>query len=393
LQYELTKDLLVETRYLGTRGTKLLQATSFAQGYDLNDPNAPDFMFERFNNAYVAAGSPNGPLNSGSTARERGVGKAFGFPNSALNGMLDYNLANAAGSVITFEGRSPYLGFDVPEAILLGNSAFSNYHSAQLGLTKRFSKGLEFNLSYSYSKSMDTASADPGSTAGSGKPDLPNVGFTAQGNAFDTRHNYGLSDFDRTHRMSLSYVYQLPSFGVNSRWTSGWRLSGFYQTQSGVPFSIFSAETTAGSAAQYNNLRLGSAGLYRLAFGRPSLCGSLDELKQQAGDPTEGAFNPSVLCSPMSLAGGYPNNRGFGNLGRNVLRAPNQQRFDAGLSKSTDIAEGVRMEIRWDVFNVLNSVNFAAPNSVIGDAGTDFGKITETVGGPRVMQFGIKLGF
>ena len=73
-QYELTKDLLVEVRYVGTKGTKLLQAVSFTQGYDLNDPSAPDFLFERFNQAYVAAGSPNGALNAGATARERGVG-------------------------------------------------------------------------------------------------------------------------------------------------------------------------------------------------------------------------------------------------------------------------------------------------------------------------------
>jgi hypothetical protein len=392
-QYELTPNLLMEARYVGSRGTKLLQAVSFAQGLDLNDPATPDMLFERFNNAYAAAGSPNGPLNSGSTARERGVGKAFGFSNTALGGMLDYNLANAAGNVITFEGRSPYLGFDVPEAILLGNSAYSHYHSGQLGLTKRFSRGLEFNLSYTYSKSMDNASADPGSTAGGGKPDLPNVGFTAQGNAFNTRTNYAPSDFDRTHRFSASYVYQIPSFGSSSRAATGWRLSGFFQTQTGTPFTIFSAETTVGSAAQYNDLRLGSAGLYRLAFGRPSVCGSLDDLKKQGSDPTESYFNPSVLCSPLSLAGGYPNNRGFGNLGRNVLRAPSQKRLDMALSKETRLREGLGLETRWDVFNVFNAVNFATPNSVIGDAGTDFGKITDSVGGPRVMQFALKLTF
>jgi hypothetical protein len=393
LQYELTQNLLVEVRYVGSRGTKLLQAVSFAQGLDLNDPNTPDLIFERFNKAYVEAGSPNGALNSGSTARERGVGKAFGFPNSALNGAIDYNLANSAGNVITFEGRSPYLGFDVPEAILLGNSAFSHYNSGQLGLTKRFSGGIEFNLSYTYSKSMDNASADPGSTAGSGKPDLPNVGFTAQGNAFNTRANYAPSDFDRTHRFSASYVYQIPSFGSTSRLATGWRLSGFLQTQTGTPFTIFSAETTVGTAAQYSDLRLGSAGLYRLAFGRPSLCGSLEDLRTQGSDQTESYFNPSVLCSPLSIAGGYPNNRGFGNLGRNVLRSPSQRRLDMALSKTTRINEAFGLETRWDVFNVFNTVNFATPNSVIGDAGTDFGKITDSVGGPRVMQFGLKLTF
>ncbi|HKQ74836.1 MAG TPA: carboxypeptidase-like regulatory domain-containing protein [Blastocatellia bacterium] len=393
VQYEVAKDLMIEARYIGSRGTKLLQAVSFAQGFDLNDPNVPDFMFERFNQAYVAAGSPNGALNSGATARARGLGKAFGFPNSALNGMIDYNLANASGAVITFEGRSPFLGFDVPEAILLGNSAYSNYHSAQFSLNKRFSKGLQFNLAYTFSKSLDTASADPGSTAGGGKPDLPNVGFTAQGNAFNTRANYALSDFDRPHRFSASFVYELPSFGRDSRLVKGWQLSGFYQAQSGLPFTIFSPEVTASTAANYNNLRLGSGGLYRLAFGRPTLCGTIDQLKQGGSDKTEAYFNPAALCSPLSLAGGYPNNRGFGNLGRNILRSNNQQRFDFGLAKNTQFTERLGLEFRWEIFNLFNHVNFAIPNNVIGETGTDFNKITDTVGGPRVMQFGLKLKF
>lgn len=392
-QFEFTKDFLLEARYVGTKGTKLLQAVSFAQGADLNDPNAPDFIFERFNQAYVAAGSPNGPLNAGSTARERGRGRAFGFANSALGGLIDNNLANAAGNVISFEARSPYLGFDVPEAIILTNSAFSIYHSAQVSLTKRFSRGLQLNAAYTFSKSLDNSSADPGSTAGGGKPDLPNVGFTAQGNAFDTRANRAVSDFDRPHRFSLSFVYDIPSFGSNSRFLTGWQVSGFGQAQSGLPYSIFSAEVTAATAAQYNNLRLGSGGLYRLAFGRPSLCGSLDQLRQGGSDPTEQAFNASVLCSPLSLAGGYPNNRGFGNLGRNVLRGLMQKRFDIGLAKRTKLTERTNLEFRWDVFNVLNNVNFATPNNVIGEGATDFGKITDTVGGPRVMQFGLKLKF
>ncbi len=392
-QYEVTKNFLVEIRYVGSKGTKLLQATSFAQGFDLNDPNAPDFIFERFNRAYVAAGSPLGPLNAGTTARARGLGKAFGFPNAVLGGLIDYNLANPSGAVITFEGRSPFLGFDVPEAILLGNSAYSTYHSAQLSLTKRLSKGLQFNAAYTFSKSIDNASADPGSTAGGGKPDLPNVGFTAQGNAFDTNANRGLSDFDRPHRFSLSFVYDIPSFGSQSKFLTGWRVSGFGQTQSGLPYSIFSAEVTVANPANYNNLRLGSGGLYRLAFGRPSLCGTLDQLRQTGSDPTEQAFNSAALCSPLSLAGGYPNNRGFGNLGRNVLRGFSQKRIDLGLAKNTKITERVGLEFRWDVFNVLNNVNFATPNNVIGETATDFGKITDTIGGPRVMQFGMKVKF
>ena len=70
-----------------------------------------------------------------------------------------------------------------------------------------------------------------------------------------------------------------------------------------------------------------------------------------------------------------------------------QKRFDVGLSKKTRLTENVNLEFRWDVFNVLNNVNFATPNNVIGEASTDFGKITDTIGGPRVMQFGLKVKF
>jgi hypothetical protein len=307
--------------------------------------------------------------------------------------MIDYNLGNPAGAVISFEARAPYLGFDVPEAILLGNSGNSIYHSAQVSLNRRLARGLEFNLAYTFSKSIDNGSADPGSTAGGGKPDLPNVGFTAQGNAFDPGSNRAVSDFDRPHRFSASFVYDIPTFGFTSKFLTGWRIAGFAQAQSGLPYSIFSTETVAGTAAQYANVRLGSAGLYRLAFERPSLCGTLEQLRQAGSDPTEQAFNPAALCSPLTLAGGYPNNRGFGNLGRNILRGFSQKRFDVGLSKNTQFSERVGLEFRWDIFNIFNNVNFGTPNNVIGEVGTDFGKITDTVGGPRVMQFGMKLKF
>ena len=86
IQYEFAKDLLFEARYLGTKGTKLLQATAFNQGYDLNDSSTPDAIFERFNAAYVSCRESEWPAESRSHRQGAGVGKAFGFPNSTLNG-------------------------------------------------------------------------------------------------------------------------------------------------------------------------------------------------------------------------------------------------------------------------------------------------------------------
>ena len=387
VQRELGNNMALEVRYVGTKGHKLLEARAFNQGYDLNAPGVPDYIYQRFNQAYVAAGSPNGPLNGGATAREQGLGKAFGFPNASLGGMVDLNLGNAAGVVLPFEARGPVLGFNVPEAVLLANTGRSLYNSLQVNFLKRMSAGLQFNLSYTYSRSKDTSSTDPGSTSGSGKPDLPNVGFAVQGNQRDLDANYALSDFDRPHRFSGSFIYEMPGL------LRGFRLSGFVQVQSGLPYSIFSGEPELQNVSQYNSLVRGSGGLYRLAFGRPSLCGSLDDLKNAGSDPSEAAFNAGALCSPTSIAGGYPANQGFGNLGRNVLRNLKQRRVDLSLARQIEMPGTSSLELRWDVFNVFNNVNFAVPENVIGDAGTDFGQITNTVGGPRVMQLGIKLRF
>lgn len=407
VQYELTKNLMVEARYVHTRGENLLQALAFNQGFDLNDPLTPDHIFERLNQAYVAAGSPNGSLNAGSTARERGLGRAFGFANpfrtggsaacagGVLGGVagapLDLNLANpitcsgstlGGGQIINFEARAPILGFNVPEALILRANGESTYHGAQFGLSQRLSRGLHFNASYTWAKSIDTSSTDPGSTAGSGKPDVPNTGFVVQGDLRNLEANRAVSDFDRTHRFSLSFVYDIPSFGSTSKFFTGWQMSGFFQAQTGTPYSIFSPEPEMGAAPQYADLVRGSGGLYRLGFGRPSLCGTLDELRQTGADITEEAFNGSVLCTGLGQSG---------SLGRNVLRAPSQSRFDFGILKSTRLSETTSLEFGWDIFNVFNRANLAAPDFELGSP--DFGRITSTVGGPRVMQFRAKFKF
>ena len=75
-----------------------------------------------------------------------------------------------------------------------------------------------------------------------------------------------------------------------------------------------------------------------------------------------------------------------------MLRGPNQRRFDLSLSKTTKIVEDVNLEFRWEVFNVFNSCQLRHPNSDLQDR-LDIGTITNTVGGPRVMQFGVKFTF
>lgn len=381
-QYEIAKDLLFEARYVGTAGRNLLQANALNQGFDLNDPNTPDHIFERFNQAYVAAGSPNGALNAGATARERGVGRAFGFLNS-VTGRIDNNLANASGAVINFEARVPVLGFNVPEALILRSNAYSNYHGGQFSLTKRLSEGLQFNVAYTFSKSIDIMSSDPGSTAGGGKPDVPNTGFIAQGDANNTANNRGVSDFDRTHRFSTNFVYEIPTFGSNNVFAKGWQFSGFFQIQSGTPFTVFASEPEIANASQLTDPVRGAGGLYRPGFGRPNINCTAEEAISGFDKNNLAVIDRSCFSSAFG---------GFGNLGRNTFRGPSQKRLDLSIVKNTRINERMSFELGFDLFNVFNTINFANPSSDLQDS-VDFGVITNTVGGPRVGQFRAKFRF
>jgi hypothetical protein len=382
VQYELRRDLLFEARYIGTAGRNLLIARALNQGFDLNDPNTPDHIFERFNQAYLAAGSPNGPLNAATTARDRGAGVAFGFLNP-VTGQTDLNLSDATGRVINFEARVPVLGFNVPEAILLESKGTSDYHGGQFSLTKRLSRGLQFNVAYTFSKSIDVMSSDPGSTAGGGKPDVPNTGFIAQGDANDLRNNKGLSDFDRTHRFSTNFVWDIPTGGSTNAFVTGWSIAGFFQAQSGTPFTVFASEPEVGSASHLTSVTRGAGGLYRPGFGRPNVICSASEAIGDYGTNNLDVINGSCFTSAFGQ---------FGNLGRNTFRGPMQRRFDLSFAKSTKINERMSFELGFDLFNVFDTVNLANPNSDLQD-GSDFGLITNSLGGPRVGQFRAKFRF
>ncbi len=381
-QYEIVKDLLFEARYIGTSGRNLLVATALNQGFDLNDPNTPDHIYERFNQAYVAAGSPNGALNSGSTARERGTGRAFGFLNT-VTGLTDLNLSSANGTYINFEARVPVLGFNVPEALLLQSKGYSNYHGGQFSLTKRISNGLQFNVAYTFSKSIDVMSSDPGSTAGGGKPDVPNTGFIAQGDARNLENNRAVSDFDRTHRFSTNFVWDIPTGGYNNAFVKGWSVSGFFQAQSGTPFTVFASEPEIANVSQLTSVTRGAGGIYRPGFGRPNIICTAEDAVSNAGTNNLAVINAGCFTSALG---------GFGNLGRNTFRGPMQKRFDVSFAKSTKINERMSFELGFDLFNVFDTVNFANPNSDLQDS-VDFGVITNSIGGPRVGQFRAKFRF
>ena len=125
--------------------------------------------------------------------------------------------------VIPGELRGPLLGLDEDEgANFLSNGGRSHYHSLQLSLQRRFSRGYMFNINYTLSKSMDTFS-DEGA-------------FQIEHDQSRPELNWARSDFDRRHRLITSWVWELPFTG--SRWTEGWQISGVGTFQSGRPFTV-----------------------------------------------------------------------------------------------------------------------------------------------------------
>jgi hypothetical protein len=252
------------------------------------------------------------------------------------------------------------------EAIMLQSRGRSNYHALQTTLTKRMSRGVEFHAAYTYSRSKDLFSSDPGSTAGGGRPDEPNTGFSVENDSRNLEANYALSDFDRPHRFSFSAIWNLPMEG--NALVRDWQIATFVQFQSGRPFSLYAPESDP---------------LMRLAFQRVDLVpgASLDTVRQHGSDEVEAWFDAAAVQKAF----------GPGSTPRNFLRGPDQKRVDLSIAKALRLGPRVRAELRWEVFNLFNTANLGLPNNNIDSV--EFGRITNTVGGPRVSQFGLRVTF
>src|SRR5262249_40473551 len=133
-------------------------------------------------------------------------------------------------NVIPLAIRTPILGMDPANATILQSNGNSIYNALQMSLIKRFSQRYSLNCAYTWSKSIDTSSSDPGSAPGTSRPDVPNTGNIVMGDQRNIRASRGVSDFDRSHRFTAGVVVLLPK---------RWQLTGSGTIQSGVPYSLY----------------------------------------------------------------------------------------------------------------------------------------------------------
>jgi hypothetical protein len=305
--------------------------------------------------------------------------------------------------------RAPYQGVEVGSFLQIQSTAQSTYNSLQMSLTRRFSKGMQFLASYTFAKSLDNAS---GGSASTGEVrDTINIA----GNQLDNRANRGVSDFDRTHRLVLSYLWDLPrpAFAERSATTmllfSNWQVAGIITAMSGLPIDIID-----GGAGSFYGLSGGNNALVRPSWAPGATRGTAT-----SNIPAGYFFNPFAFVRPTVLTGQViPSSNGtatagaigtdFGNVGRNVLRGPRQSNVDFSVIKRFPVSESKNLELRAEFFNLFNHVNFDNPISnlsavpstsidpntgrISGNPG-DFGRIISTSNNPRLIQFAIKFNF
>jgi hypothetical protein len=351
IQYQLVSDTLLQVAYVGTRGLRL-------------------FRLVAINQARIA--SVNHPVTNQVTGEVITV-------NTNENAAL----------------RAPMQGVDTAFFNLNQSNAQSTYHSLQATLNRRLSRGLEFQGSYTFSTSIDNGSS----------PSLDTSGIV--GNQLAAQSNRGLSDFDRTHRFVLSYVWDLPepALAQGSRTArllfSNWQLSGIVTAMSGLPVDIF--DPAGGS-------------LYGLVGARPNWAPGANRRTAMSDIPSGYYFNPLAFAvatvqpgqpvpsahDPTALAGDVGTD--IGTVGRNVFRGPSQSNVDFSVGKRFPMSESKSVELRADFFNVLNHANRSNPISDISVAESvdstgriltpgDFGRILSFDSSPRILQLSIKFNF
>ena len=228
----------------------------------------------------------------------------------------------------------------------------------------------------------------------------------------DSRANRGVSDFDRTHRFVLSYLWDLPRPAITRGSTAGrllfsnWQVAGIITAMSGQPFDI--VDSNAGSFYLGPNNGL----------SRPNWAPGNTLSTATSNIPAGYFFNPFAFVRPVVQAGQMiPSSNAmaradapgtdFGKVGRNVLRGPRQTNVDFSVIKRFPVRESKNIEIRAEFFNLFNHVSLANPISnfnavpsidpnngqIMNNSPGDFGRINSTSNNPRLVQFALKLNF
>jgi Carboxypeptidase regulatory-like domain/TonB dependent receptor len=314
-------------------------------------------------------------------------------PCPSSNFITDPNSGLSASQIARYQLMLPYpqfTGFQQDSPPI----SSSIYHALQLRVEKEFSSGLQFLVSYTFSKSIDDASAtdDSISWLGGGTVDGSTLGVQDPNNLKPER---AVSVFDIPHDLQFSYVYALPigrgkHFAANMHpvldaVVGGWQTAGNWVFQSGRPIIPLQPEGS-NPIPTYGQRPTLTAPLRRSSNSPESVtAGSCSLLPSQC---------PNYFANPDALQ--QTTDFTLGNSPRTIttVRQPGTQIVSLSLFKEFPLAsvrEGMRLEFRAEAFNAFNHPQFAGPSSTANTS--DFGVISSLVGPPRQVQLGLKLYF
>jgi Carboxypeptidase regulatory-like domain/TonB-dependent Receptor Plug Domain len=326
-------------------------------------------------------------------------------------GALGGGCLSPAGNCVSRFFSSPFFYINYEEA-----SSNSNYNSFQASWRVNGWHGVTSTVNYTWSHSLDDAS--------DGEDYVPNAAQPDNSQA-PIRFNRGNSNFDVRHRFTWNFIYEFPNRTGNwQRLTNGWGLNGIVTVQSGQPFQL-----NYNFEGDYNGTGEG--------FARPDVVGPI---VYHPNDPNnflqltsfavpctlDGMGTADTNCALINPANGTIcagpisatciNSMHFGTEGRNSLLGPHFRQFDFSLFKNTQLTERLKLELRFEAYNILNHPNFANPylpgfiadaavNGILpsgqsagvlhltatGDVGIGYPYLGN--GGPRSLQIAAKLNF
>jgi hypothetical protein len=376
IQRELARDIVLQLGYVGSQGHRLLAT------HDINAAN-PQTCLDLIT---LANNDPTSVTTYGAqgTCGPYGEDSQYSATLPASNGsvlpngfhMPNGSIVQAAGQTLNLVGLRPYsspncdptkpaftagTGCPIDGLPIFSNIfaedtiAASSYNSFQASLEKRFSRGLQLQAAYTFSKSLDWASS-----------------FEETVNPFNYKASRALSLFNSKQRFVLNYVWDLPVrkySGFAGKLLDDWQLSGIIQLQSGFPIRL---------QTQDDNELISS--LFFLGAGAPQLTGNLQILNPKKN----GGYylNPAQFSDPTLGQ--------FATTSRSICCGPGENEWDITVSKRIAFTESKYMQFRTDIFNLFNKTQFVNPDGNFSD--TTFG-LVQQARDPRLVQFALKFYF
>jgi hypothetical protein len=400
LQHEFQKGFLLKANYVGRFGRRLMAQADANQLIDFRDPKSGQQMSKAISNLEAQVRNPDykdyttaTPVSWFENLVTNPDPATYSSPTAAVADYFgsylyygDFADTIAALASSNMLPSNVGMGSQFSEFTYYTNKGFSNYHGLLMTLHKNAGYGLQFDLNYTWSHSIDNVSVNANTPAAAQDTTTNAVtGFICDVNR--PRECRASSDFDVKHVLNGDFIYELPvgrgrAFGATMpHWldyaVGSWSLSGMPTWRTGYPYYATSSAFVAG----YSN-------------DAPAvLTGNIKDLKAHVHRDAKG--NVWLYKDQAKAAAAFEGPTGFNIGSRNNLRGPHAFSFDLGVAKVLPLyRDKVNLKFRCDAYNVLNHPNFAIPVSANNDFTQSdvFGKVTQT-NSARVLQGALRIEF